>query len=210
MDTVFIQEVGINPWDQLNPEKEQKYVTISLLNQDFESVWKTWCELASLLTDGWPAIVTWYSTGFPQYSKTQEYLTLKRFSKNLGPKDIFRKNEKTLVYSGIEHLNRDPKHIDPAKLTDYLRSATLMLKEDDQLEQLWQRLSHLNYISTTDDFKLILKDSERLTFRFYDRETHGIAQLICHSNQQKILDNAIAILRIRRIDQEGVYDYIHS
>ncbi|OPA91320.1 hypothetical protein BFW87_20145 [Pseudomonas fluorescens] len=210
MDTVFLQQTGIRPWDQLYPTEEQEYVTVSLLNQDFESVWKTWHALASLLTNDWPMIVMWYSTSYPSHSKTQEYITLKHFAKNSGPKDIFKKNEATLVYSGIEYLNQDPKHIDPAKLTSYSRSVTIMMKKDSQPESLWQRLSHLKYISTTDDFRLILKDNNDLTFRFYDAETHGVAQLICHSIHLKKLDNALNILKLRRIQQEGVYEYIHS
>ena len=210
MDTVLIHKTGIHPWDQLHPTEEQEFFTISLLNQDFESVWSTWCALASLLTQNWPKILTWYTTSHPQYSKTQEHITLKRIAKTMGPKDIFKKNESTLVYSGVKHLDNNPEHIDPAKLKTYRRSLTLMLKKDSTAEQLWQRLSHLNYISTTDDFKLILKDNECLAFRFYDTETHGVAQLIGHSKNLETLEHAINTLNLRRIHQEEVYEYIHS
>lgn len=210
MDTVFIHKTGIHPWDQLAPTEEHEYVTISLLNQDFESVWKTWCALAPLLIQDWSVCVTWYTTGSPQYSKTEEYLTLKRFAKNSSPNDIFKKNEKTLVYSGIEYLNHNPGRIDPAKLKSYRRSVTLMLKKDNQAESVWERLSHLSYISTTNDFKLILEDQETLAFRFYDTDMHGVAQLICHSAHLKKLEHAINTLDLKKIRQEDIYNYIHS
>jgi hypothetical protein len=210
MDTVFIHETGIHPWDQINRTEEQEFLTISLLSQDFESVWKTWRALASLLTQDWPQIITWYTTSSPQHSRTQEHITLKRIAKNMGPKDIFKKNEKTLIYSGIEYLNNNPEHIDPAKLKTYRRSVTLMLKKDSPPEPLWQRLCNLNYISTTDDFKLILEDNQGLTFRFYDTETYGVAQLICHSKNLEKLEYAISILKLKKIHQEEIYEYIHS
>lgn len=210
MDTVFIYDTGIRPWEQPHSADEKEYATFSLLNQDFESVWKTWCALASLLINNWPTIAMWYSTSYPQYNKTQEYLTLKRFTKNLGPRDIFKKNETTLVYSGIEHLNHNPYHIEPARLKTYRRSVTLMMKNKSQSDQLWRLLSHLNHISTPDDFKLILTDNEILAFRFYDAETHGVAQLICHSKHLKKLEHAIKTLRLREICQSDVYEYIHS
>ena len=94
MDTVFILKTGIRLWEQQHPTEEREYITISLLNQNFENVWKTWRIFASLLTQEWPMILTWYTTTTPQYSKTHEYLTLKDFSKNSGPKDIFKKHEK--------------------------------------------------------------------------------------------------------------------
>lgn len=211
MNTVFIYEVGIRPWDQIQHTEDCEYTTISLLNQDFDSAWKTWRMLASLLTHEWPVIIKWYTTGWPQYSKTSEYLTLKDFSKSSGPKDIFKKNEKTLIYSGIKHLNSNPENIDPINLKSYRVSTTLMLKEEsNQVEHLWHRLSHLKWISTTEDFKLILADNEILSFRFYDSETYGAAQLICHSiHAPKIID-AIASLKIDEIPRTGVYKYIHS
>lgn len=91
MNTVLIKEVGISPWNQLYSTKECEFSTISLLNQDFKSVWNTWCELASSLTTEWPTIITWYTLGFPHESKTQEYLTLKEHSKHSEPNDIFKK-----------------------------------------------------------------------------------------------------------------------
>lgn len=209
MDTVFIHETGIHLWAQLHPTEEQGYVTISLLNQDFENVWKTWSTLTALLIHEWPVMLTWYTTRTPQYSKTHEYLTLKRFSKNSAPNDIFRKNDETLIYSGIEYLNTNPEHIDPNKLKGHRSCVTLMVRQDYQPELLWQRLSHLKYISTTEDLKLILADEKSLAFRFYDTETHGVVQVICHSMHSTKLKNAISTLNIKEILQTGVYEYIH-
>ncbi|WP_042944458.1 hypothetical protein [Pseudomonas lactucae] len=210
MDTVFIHKTGIHPWAYPHPTEDQGYVTITLLNQDFESVWKTWLALALVLKHEWPVILTWYTTRAPKYSKTQEYLALKRFAKSAAPKDIFRKNEETSIYSGVEHLNTNPEHIDPNKLKTYRSHVTLMTKQDYQAELLWQRLSHLKYISTTDDLKLILADEEILAFRFYDSETHGVAQIICHSIHAPRLEHAISTLNIKEIPHTGVYEYIHS
>ena len=211
MKTVFIYEFGIRPWDQIQHTEDREYTTISLLNQDFGSVWDTWRMLASLLAHEWPTIIKWYTTGSPQYSKTHEYLTLKHFSKNSGPKDIFKKNEETLIYSGINHLDPKPENIDPINLKVYRRSTTLMLREEnEQKEQLWHRLSHLEHISSTEDFKLILVDKEILSFRFYDSETHGAAQLICHSMHAPEILDALASLEIDEIPRTGVYKYIHS
>ncbi|PRA20354.1 hypothetical protein [Pseudomonas poae] len=211
MKTVFIYEVGIRPWDQIQHTEDCEYSTISLLNQDFGSVWKTWRMLASLLIHEWPTIIKWYTTSAPQYSKTHEYLTLKDFSKNSEPKDIFKKNEETLIYSGIKHLNSNPENIDPINLKVYRVSTTLMLKEkDNQIEQLWHRLSHLKHISSTEDFKLILADNETLSFRFYDSETFGAAQLICHSMHAPKIIDALASLKLDEIPRDGVYKYIHS
>lgn len=209
VDTVFIHQTGIHPWDQLHPTDQREYVTVSLLNQDFENVWKTWRALVTLLTQEWPIILTWYTTMTPQYSKTHEYLTLKHFAQNSGPKDIFKKNETTSVYSGLEYLNPNPEYIDPSKLMAYRSTLTLMLKQDAQPEKLWQRLSHLNLLSTTDDFQWILADEENLTFRFYDAETHGIAQLICHSMHLPKIEQAINSLNIKKINKTYAYEYIH-
>lgn len=209
MNTVFTQEVGIRPWDQLHPTKECEFSTISLINQDFNSVWRTWCELASLLTMEWPTIITWYTLRFPHDSKTQEYLTLKEHAKSSAPNDILRKNETTSIYSGIENLNSKPDQIDPSRLTNYRYCVTLMQKQNSNLENLWHRLSNLNYLSKTDDFKLILSEKSSLAFRFFDEETHGVSQLICHSEHSDRIIEKVNTLNIERISIEDIYDYIH-
>lgn len=145
----------------------------------------------------------------PPIQKTHEYLTLKHFSKNSAPNEIFKKNDETLIYSGIEYLNTNPEHIDQNKLKGHRNCVTLMARKDYQPEPLWQRLSHLKYISTPEDLKLILADEEILAFRFHDTETHGVAQLICHSAHLTKLKNAINTLNIKEIFQTEVYEYIH-
>ncbi|WP_242176617.1 MULTISPECIES: hypothetical protein [unclassified Pseudomonas] len=209
MKTVFIREVGIHPWGQLYATNDHEYSTISLLNQDFESVWKTWCELASALTLEWPTISIWYTVGFPYESKTQEYLALKHFAKSSNPKDIFKKNETTSIYSGIEHLNSKPDEIDPATLTSYRYTVTLMQKKNSEPSDVWNKLSDLSHLSTSDDFKLILADRTVLAFRFHDAETHGVAQIIFHSEHLPILNNVISRMGIKEIQQGDVYTYIH-
>ncbi|SFV10229.1 hypothetical protein [Pseudomonas sp. OV546] len=209
MNTVLIKEVGISLWNQLYSTKECEFSTISLLNQDFKSVWNTWCELASSLTAEWPTIITWYTLGFPHENKTQEYLTLKEHSKHSAPNDILKKNETTSIYSGIEHLNSKPDQIDPSTLTSYRYCVTLMQKENSNLENLWQRLKHLDHLSKTDDFKLILSDRSSLAFSFFDAETHGVAQLICHSEHLPYLNETLQKMNLEEIQQDGVYAYIH-
>lgn len=210
MKTVFIREVGIHPWGQLYATNDHEYSTISLLNQDFESVWKTWCELASALTLEWPTIIMWYTVGFPYESKTQEYLALKRFAKTSSPKDIFKKNETTSIYSGIEHLSSKPEQIDPTTLTSYRYTVTFMHKKNSDPLNVWNKLSDISHLSTSDDFKLILSDRTGLAFSFYDAETHGAAQILFHSEHLPFLNDVISRMKIKEIQQGDVYTYIHS
>jgi len=92
----------------------------------------------------------------------------------------------------------------------YRTSVTLMQKSNSSLENLWQNLSQLTDISKTEDFKLILADEHSISFRFYDAETHGVAQLICHSEHLPLLNETIKKINLEEIQQEGVYAYIHS
>ncbi|VVO43811.1 hypothetical protein [Pseudomonas fluorescens] len=210
MEAVFIRELGIHPWDQLHPSNDENYITVTLLHQDYAGAWKAWCEFSSLLTKKWPNIVQWHTKLLPYYSKTQEYLSLKNFAKSSQPGDIFRKNESTGIYSRVIHLDPDPFHIDPNSMACYRTSVTLMQESNSTLENLWQNLSQLTDISKTEDFKLILADEHSISFRFYDAETHGVAQLICHSEHLPFLNETIKKMNLEEIQQEGVYAYIHS
>ena len=84
-----------------------------------------------------------------------------------------------------------------------------MQNNESNLEHLWHNLSTLTNISKTDDFKLILSDEKSISFRFYDAETHGVAQLICHSKHLPSLNETIHKINLEEIQQNGVYEYIH-
>ncbi|WP_248733137.1 hypothetical protein [Pseudomonas sp. MWU13-2517] len=209
MKSVFIREIGIHPWDQLHPSHDKNYITITLLNQDYASVWETWCELSSLLTSKWPKIVKWHTNLLPHCSKSQEYIFQKNFHKNSKPEDILRKNQSTNIYSQITNLDCKPFQIDPNCMTSYYTTVTLMQKNNSNLEHLWHKLSKLKDISKIDDFKTILSNDDSISFRFYDFETHGVAQLICHSTHLPAITKFISKLHLEEIQQKDVYTYIH-
>ncbi|WP_285429383.1 hypothetical protein [Pseudomonas sp. lyk4-R2A-8] len=210
MKSVFIREIGIHPWDQPHASKDENYVTITLLNQNYESAWKTWCELSSPLTKEFKTLVHWHTRLTPYLNKTQEYVSKKEFSKKAKPGDIFRKNESTGIYSKIVQLDTNVLCIDPMRMTDYRTSITLTQKNSVNFEELWQRLCNLKDISNTDDFKLILNEKNSISFRFYDTETYGAAQIICHSEHLSLLNKIITEMKIEEIYQNDVYAYIHS
>ncbi|QJI11431.1 hypothetical protein HKK58_02450 [Pseudomonas sp. ADAK22] len=209
MKSALIKEIGIHPWDQVHPSNDENYITVTLLNQEYAGAWESWCKLVPLLAPKWPKIVQWHTRSLPFYSKSQEYISQKKFEKTSNPGDIFRKNQSTTVYSQIINLNSDPFQIDHNCMSVYRTSITLMLKDNSNLERLWYKLSRLTDISTTDDFRLILSNENTISFRFYDAETHGVAQLICHSEHLPFLNEAIKKLDLEEIQQKNVYEYIH-
>ncbi|WP_338478623.1 hypothetical protein VRB67_21100 [Pseudomonas trivialis] len=209
MESVYIKETGIHPWDQLHPDADPEFTTMTLLNQNFSDVWNTWCDLSVLLTRKWPTILQWNTSMTPLSSKTQEYLMLKEFSKRSGPNDILKKNQTTSIYSEIVHLNSNPTNIDPTGLTTYRTSIIIMQNKNFEPENTWNKLSHLKNISTTENLKLILTDKDSICFRFYDMETHGAAQLICHSKNAKYAGNALSNVNATKINKNDIYAYIH-
>lgn len=156
------------------------FLTLTLLNHDLIDAWPSWCSLELSLKEIWLAVVKWGTHGIKPYSNIQEYLALKEFADNSGPEDVFKKNEITEVYSYIRHLNTPATEIDPSTLGGTTCVVQLMT-QNNKTAALWKRLSALDYISTINDFRLILADRSILSMRFFDGETYGAIQLICHS-----------------------------
>ncbi|WP_218180402.1 hypothetical protein, partial [Pseudomonas gingeri] len=75
---------------------------------------------------------------------------------------------------------------------------------------LSQKLSALDYISAIDDFRLILFNSSTLSIRFFNGETYGAIQLICHSEHKKIILSKINEIEIKEITKNDIYDYLQS
>jgi hypothetical protein len=210
MKSVFIRETGIHPWEQLQPIHDKSYITVTLLNQDYIDVWKTWCEFASILTLRWPKIVQWHTKLLPFHSKSQEYISQKTFYKNSKPGDILRKNESTKIYSQIINLDFDSLRTPPNSMISHRTSIIIMQNNNDNnLDPLWHKLSNLAEISKTDDFKIILTNEESITFSFYEAETYGVAQLICHSKHLPYLNESINKINLEEIHKKDIYAYIH-
>ncbi|NIL20779.1 hypothetical protein [Pseudomonas sp. AN3A02] len=209
METVFTCEDGIFPWDQVIHSDDKDFLTVTLLNHDLIDAWPSWCSLELSLKEIWPAVVQWGTHGIKPYSKTQEYLALKEFAKNAGPEDVFKKNEITEVYSYIRHLNTPATEIDPSTLGG-TRSVVQLMTQNNKTAALWKRLSALDYISTTNDFRLILADRSILSARFFDGETYGAIQLICHSNHKNLILSKVNEIEIKEITRSGIYEYMQS
>jgi hypothetical protein len=91
METVFICEDGIYPWDQVTHSDDKDFLTLTLLNHDLIDAWPSWRSLELSLKEIWPAVVKWGTHGIKPYSKIQEYLALKEFADNSGPEAFLKK-----------------------------------------------------------------------------------------------------------------------
>lgn len=209
MNTVFICEDGIYPWDQVTHSDDKDFLTLTLLNHEIKEAWPSWCKLEFLLKEKWPFIVRWGTYGIKPYSKTMEYLTIREFSKKAGPRDILLKNEVTSVYSYIKQLNTSSTETDPSTLGSACNSIRLMI-QNERIAELSQKLSALDYISAIDDFKLILFNSSTLSIRFFNGETYGAIQLICHSEHKKLILSKINEIEIKEITKNDIYDYLQN
>ncbi|MDY0833885.1 hypothetical protein [Pseudomonas sp. SED1] len=209
MNTVFICEDGIYPWDQVIHSYDKDFLTLTLLNHEIKEAWPSWCKLEFLLKEKWPFTVRWGTYGIKPYSKTMEYVTIKEFSKKAGPGDILLKNEVTSVYSYIQQLNTPSTETDPSTLGSACNSIRLMI-QNERTAELSQRLSALDYILTTNDFRLILFNSSTLSIRFFNGETYGAIQLICHSKHKNLILSKINELEIKEITRSDIYEYMQS
>ncbi|NWE42405.1 hypothetical protein HX875_23210 [Pseudomonas yamanorum] len=209
MNTAFICEDGIYPWDQVTHSDDKDFLTLTLLNHEIKEAWPSWCKLEFLLKEKWPFTVRWGTYGIKPYSKTMEYLTIREFSKKAGPRDILLKNEVTSVYSYIKQLNTSSTETDPSTLGSACNSIRLMI-QNERIAELSQKLSALDYISAIDDFRLILFNSSTLSIRFFNGETYGAIQLICHSEHKKLILSKINEIEIKEITKNEIYDYLQS
>ncbi|WP_460952641.1 hypothetical protein AB6N16_08515 [Pseudomonas marginalis] len=210
MNTVLIHETGIHPWEQLDTSTDEKFITMTFLNQEYAGAWKTWCEVSLSIQKKWPKIVKWHTKLLPHHSKSQEYISQKKFYAHSKPEDIYRKNESTNIYSQIINLNSDAYNTDPKSMTGHHASMVLMLKKHTNLDDLWSKLSNLTDISKTENLKLILSGESSIYLRFHDSETHGVTQLIFHSKHFPLLEKIIKKINLEEIQQEDVYEFIHK
>ncbi|OLY73175.1 hypothetical protein AU074_31605 [Pseudomonas sp. ATCC PTA-122608] len=164
MKTVFIYEDGIYPWDQVTHSDDKDFLTLTLINHEIKEAWPSWCKFEFLLKEKWPFRVTWGTYGIKPYRKAMEYVTIKEFSKKAGPRDILLKNKVTSVYSYIQQLNTPSTETAPSTLGSACNSIRLMI-QNERTAELSQRLSALDYVSTIDDFRLILFNSSTLSIR---------------------------------------------
>lgn len=97
MATVYINELGVRPWESAHPTNDGRFTTTTLLSHDFNNVWKSWCEVMEPLSEKWSIKRQWDSALTAEFSsKTEEYLFKKNTAKTLHNGDLFKKMKKAI------------------------------------------------------------------------------------------------------------------
>lgn len=211
MKTTYINESGIRPWNCMEQLSDTQFSTLTLIDHNFEDVWRSWCGVAEYLIDKWPVKREWRSIGSGDFfSRTEEYLLNKRLSEEIDDGDLFKKNENTNIYSIIKNLPIDPRKIMNLVLEGSSDAILVMQKMDTPIEQLWADMTIFEKRVTTNNIKIFLGvHPEIVVCRFFESETHATVQFVSLATSQAELIDSIKKNEIREITQESVCNYIN-
>lgn len=212
MKTMYINEAGVRPWESIHPTTDKRFTTTTLLAHDFNSVWKSWCDIMDLLSAEWPIKREWTSTTTADFnSKAEEYLFKKNTIKTLSIGDLLKKNEKTNIYSTIKNHPSHSKKIQNLVFEGSHDALLVIQKFETDIEELWLGMTVFENLITPEKISAFLESQTgTLLCRFYDSETHAAAQL----TYQTTYENEIILGKIknlfRKINIEDVHHYING
>ena len=212
MNTVYTSETGVRPWESIYPTHDAGFITVTLIDHDFASLWESWCDLMEPISEEWPIKKIWYSamtSGFS--SKAQEYLFKKHATKTLKDQDLCKKNEKSNIYSTIKNQPKNPREIE--KFTFEASHDTLLViqKVETKTDELWSEMTLFEKQITPEKIiSFLLLQGNILLCRFYEAETHAAAQLIYQTNHENtaILESVNTLFK--KINPEDVHHYINN
>lgn len=211
MKTKYINESGIRLWNDIEQSGDGRFFTLTLIDHNFEGVWRSWCNVAECLIEEWPIKREWRSIGWGDFSsKTEKYLLNKRLSEEINDGDLFGGNESANTYSIIKNLPTDPKKIINLALEGSSDTLLVMQKTGSTIEQLWADMTIFEKRVVTKNVSIFLeRHPEIVICRFFDSETHAAVQFISLAELQAGLIDAVKKNEIREITQEDVCGYIN-
>ncbi|WDU64343.1 hypothetical protein LRS56_07630 [Pseudomonas poae] len=188
MSTAYISEIGVRPWESILPDEDAEVVTLTLINQSFNGLWESWCEVVGQLPEGWSVVREWRSiAGVDFNSKAEEYLFRKNMFNGLNSEDVFRINESSQLYSIVKKLPSKSSLIDRAAL-EGSHDVMLVIERggaETEISELWTKMTVFEKRITPDKIGDFLKStSNALLCRFYDSETHAAAQFFYANNSE--------------------------
>lgn len=197
MSTVYINEFGVRPWTCIHPTINKQFITLTLLDHDFDSVWESWCKVMDTLSEEWPIKKQWLSLQtFETNSITQAYLWNKDIEKMANDWDICKKNEKSNIYSAIKTHPSNPWAINNLALTGSGDTLLVSQKSGNPTEELWSAMTIFEKQITPEKMSVFLEyQANTLLCQFYDVETHAAAQFI----YQTCRENKNILEKIKRI-----------
>lgn len=212
MSTVYINEIGIRPWESIHPTQDARFATTTLLDHDFQSVWTSWCNVMDQLSQEWPFKREWRSTVTANFnSKAEEYLFRKNTAKTLEIGDLCKKNEKTNIYSTIKNRPSNPREIENFALEGSHDVLLVIQKTENEINELWSQMTVLESDITPKNITTLLASTtDILLCRFYESETHATCQFIYRAtDENKNIRKTIEEL-FKQTNTQDVHHYINS
>jgi hypothetical protein len=212
METVYINEQGIKPWESPHPTNDSKFITTTFLSHNFNSAWESWCNVMEHLTETWPFKREWRSTLTADFnSKSEEYIFKKYIAKILHEGDISKKNDQSGIYSTIRNLPSSPKKIQNQTFEDSHNVILVAQKFEEEIEAFWLRMTIFeNRITPLKISRFLESQTDTLICRFYDAETHATAQLFYNTSMDNEIIIDLAQSQVNRINAEDVPNYINN
>lgn len=212
MTTVYINESGVRPWESAHPTNDARFTTTTLLSHNFNSVWESWCDVMEPLSEKWSIKRQWDSALTAEFnSKTEEYLFKKNTAKTLLNGDLFKKNEKSNIYSTIKNLPGNPKEIKNQTFEGSHDVILIVQKTESDIAELWSKMTIFENRITPEKISTFLESqSDILLCRFYEPETHAAVQFIYHTNIENEIIIETTSNRFKKINTNDVHLYINS
>ncbi|MDR9875068.1 hypothetical protein RJC98_07740 [Pseudomonas allii] len=212
MTTMYINEAGVRPWESMHPTDDARFTTTTLLARNFSSVWNSWCDTMDLLSEEWPIKKEWTSTTTISFnSKAEEYLFKKNITATLGADDLFKKNEKTNIYSTIKNHSNSSRKIQNLVFEGSHNALLIVQKSETSVEELWIKMTIFEKLITPEKISTFLDSQANILLcRFYESETHATAQLMYKttSENKAIIKNIRSLFK--EISIKDIHHYING
>ncbi|NVZ70603.1 hypothetical protein [Pseudomonas costantinii] len=211
MKTAYINENGIRPWTDTNVTTNEKFTTTTLIDHNFNDLWKSWCDVAEQLSEKWIFKREWKSISVCAFnSKTEEYLFKKNLLTQLEDGDFFQKNEDSNIYSMIKNRPSTPQEINNLALEGSNDVLLILQETQSEIDKLWESMLIFEKKITAENIENFLDANENLLIcRFYEEETHATSQLMYSTKQANEISSAVKKCALLQIENGDVSNYIN-
>lgn len=181
MKSVYLYDIGINPFEKLTEVRNPRFATVTVVQQSIADLAQNMPTLIGGFKSELPRAIKWFSlSGLESETKTQRYKRLKWIKAHQDKWDYVDRNTDTDIYSYLQIQNKPPNAKELETYTGPIPSALLLTSEvGPDLSSIWEAFRSSDTHLGTQEIEAILNNLDRVVIcRAYESCSYAFVQFI--------------------------------
>lgn len=211
MSPVFLHNIGVNLWEQVESIGDTRCATVTVLHASVSELDEI-CHISDLTIKlEYEYLIKWRSAAYIASRGVQEFKLIKKLSADLLEGDVLKKNRNTGIYSYLKNLSGRGSRFNLNSISQCRYAFLMLTKSNVGLDLLWDICCDADMgVSSEFIFNMLNGMENMIVCRVVEGDTHAVIQFI---GRAKEIDDVVRVFRdlgLKKITEDAVADVIRG